>query len=149
MNILNDEEGLKRDAIFFNSVPGLYIGGKVSNFEKSLSLAENLIDTCKAKEKLEDFINIFNNLENQFKKFLGWIMMILDKIIRFTEEKLKNKKFSLSLDDLKKEIMENYANFNIEDSDIKDANIIDFNTNDSRKYNSFEKALKMKNIFYL
>lgn len=49
LNILNGEEGAKKDAVLLNSAAGLYIGGKVSSFEKGLSLAENLIDSSKGK----------------------------------------------------------------------------------------------------
>jgi anthranilate phosphoribosyltransferase len=62
LNILNGEEGAKKDAIILNSAAGLYIGGKVSSFEKGLNLAENLIDSGKAKEKLEDFVNTSNQI---------------------------------------------------------------------------------------
>ena len=62
LNILNGEESPKRDAVLLNSAAGLYIGGKVPNFEKGISMAENLIDRGKAKEKLEDFVNISNTI---------------------------------------------------------------------------------------
>ena len=50
LNILNGEQGAKRDAILLNSAAGLYIGGKVPNLEKGISLAEELIDSGKAME---------------------------------------------------------------------------------------------------
>ncbi|MDR2545119.1 MAG: anthranilate phosphoribosyltransferase [Methanobrevibacter sp.] len=62
LNILNGEEGAKRDAIILNSAAGLYIGGKAPNFKKGITTAEKLIDTGKAKEKLDSFINISTKL---------------------------------------------------------------------------------------
>jgi len=62
LNILNGEEGAKRDAVLLNSAAGLYIGGKVPNLKKGISLAEDLIDTGKANGKLEEFISISNNI---------------------------------------------------------------------------------------
>lgn len=61
-NVLNGEEGPKRDAILLNSAAGLYIGGKVPTFEKGISLAEDLIDSGKAMEKLESFVITSNNI---------------------------------------------------------------------------------------
>ncbi|MDR3223380.1 MAG: anthranilate phosphoribosyltransferase [Methanobrevibacter sp.] len=62
LNILNGEEGAKRDAVVLNSAAGLYIGGKTSNFKKGISIAEKLIDDGSAKEKLESFITCSNNI---------------------------------------------------------------------------------------
>lgn len=62
LNVLNGEEGPKRDAILLNSAAGLYIGGKVANLEKGISFAEKLIDSGKTSEKLDDFIRISNNI---------------------------------------------------------------------------------------
>lgn len=62
LNVLNGEKGAKRDAVLLNSAAGLYIGGKVPNLEKGISLAEDLIDTGKANEKLDDFISVSNNI---------------------------------------------------------------------------------------
>lgn len=59
--------------------------------------------------------------------------MILDKIVKSTEERLKNKKSNLSLEDLK-------------DNVINMENTVNFNNNVSKKDNSFEKALKNENL---
>lgn len=62
LNILNGEESPKRDAIIINSAAGLYISGKVNNLEKGITLAENIIDSGKAKEKLDNFVYMSNNI---------------------------------------------------------------------------------------
>jgi len=62
LNILNGEEGARRDAVLLNSAAGLYIGGKVNSLEKGISLAEKLIDSGKAKEQLEKFVEMSNNI---------------------------------------------------------------------------------------
>lgn len=62
LNILDGEEGAKKDAVVLNSAAGLYIGGKASSFQKGITLAESLIDSGKAKEKLEDFVKISNSI---------------------------------------------------------------------------------------
>lgn len=62
LSILNGEEGAKRDAVLLNSAAGLYIGGKVNNLEKGINLAEKLIDSGKAKEQLENFVEMSNNI---------------------------------------------------------------------------------------
>jgi len=62
LNILNGEKGPKRDAIVFNSGAGLYISGKTNSLEKGISFAEDIIDSGKAKEKLDDFIHMSNSI---------------------------------------------------------------------------------------
>lgn len=62
LNILNGEKSPKRDAIVLNSAAGLYISGKVSNLEKGIKMAEKLIDSGKAKEKLDNFVYMSNNI---------------------------------------------------------------------------------------
>ncbi len=62
LNILNGEKSPKRDAIVLNSAAGLYISGKVSNLEKGINMAEKLIDSGKAKEKLDNFVYMSNNI---------------------------------------------------------------------------------------
>jgi anthranilate phosphoribosyltransferase len=62
LDILNGEKGSKRNAIVLNSAAGLYIGGKVSNLEKGIDLSEKILDTGKAKEQLDNFIHLSNNI---------------------------------------------------------------------------------------
>ncbi|MCL2157459.1 MAG: anthranilate phosphoribosyltransferase [Methanobrevibacter sp.] len=62
LSILNGEEGAKRDAVLLNSAAGLYIGGKVNSLEKGINLAQKLIDSGKAKEQLDRFVEMSNNI---------------------------------------------------------------------------------------
>ncbi|MBO4998125.1 MAG: anthranilate phosphoribosyltransferase [Lachnospira sp.] len=54
--ILNGEKGAKRDAVCMNAGAALYVAGKAESLEAGVTLAEELIDSGKAKEKLNEFI---------------------------------------------------------------------------------------------
>lgn len=54
--ILDGEKGPKRDAVALNSGAALYIAGKAASLKDGVKMAEELIDSGKAKEKLEEFI---------------------------------------------------------------------------------------------
>ncbi len=58
--ILNGEKGPKRDAVLLNAGASLYIGGKAESFKKGVDLAAELIDSGKALETLEKFIEVSN-----------------------------------------------------------------------------------------
>ncbi|MCR5145445.1 MAG: anthranilate phosphoribosyltransferase [Lachnospiraceae bacterium] len=58
--ILNGEKGPKRDAVLLNAGASLYIGGKADSFEKGVKLAAEIIDSGKALETLEKFIEVSN-----------------------------------------------------------------------------------------
>ena len=60
LGILNGDKGPKRDAVLLNAGASLYIGGKAESFEEGIKLAAELIDTGKAKEILEKFIEVSN-----------------------------------------------------------------------------------------
>ncbi|WP_195988417.1 anthranilate phosphoribosyltransferase [Clostridium sp. D53t1_180928_C8] len=60
MSILNGEKGPKRNAVVLNSGAALYIGGKAKTILDGVRLAEEIIDSGKAKKKLEDFIKYSN-----------------------------------------------------------------------------------------
>lgn len=62
--ILNGEKGPKRDAVALNSGAALYIAGKAATIQEGVKMAEELIDSGKAKEKLEEFIR-FSNMNQQ------------------------------------------------------------------------------------
>ena len=62
--ILNGEKGPKRDAVALNSGAALYIAGKAATIREGVKMAEELIDSGKAKEKLEEFIR-FSNMNQQ------------------------------------------------------------------------------------
>jgi anthranilate phosphoribosyltransferase len=58
--ILNGEKGPKRDAVVMNAGAALYISGACASLEEGVRRAEELIDSGKAKEKLEQFISLSN-----------------------------------------------------------------------------------------
>ena len=57
-DILGGEKGPKRDAVLLNAGASLYIGGKAESFEEGIKLAAQLIDSGKAMETLEKFIEV-------------------------------------------------------------------------------------------
>ena len=59
-DILNGEQGAKRNAVLLNAGAGIYIGGKADTFREGVELAAALIDGGQAKQKLEDFIKESN-----------------------------------------------------------------------------------------
>ena len=59
-DILNGEQGAKRNAVLLNAGAGLYIGGKTDTFREGVELAVSLIDGGQAKQKLEDFVKESN-----------------------------------------------------------------------------------------
>jgi len=73
--------------------------------------------------------------------------MILDKIIKSTEERIENKKNSLSFEDLKNKINNNNKinNKNI----INDNNKNEMNLNEDLNHSSFEKALKNSGMSFI
>lgn len=58
--ILNGEKGPKREAVLMNAGAGFYVGGKVSTLEDGVKLAAELIDSGKAKERLDEFVKLSN-----------------------------------------------------------------------------------------
>lgn len=54
--ILDGEPGPKRNAVCMNAGAALYVAGKAESLEAGVTLAEELIDSGKAKEKLNEFI---------------------------------------------------------------------------------------------
>lgn len=59
--ILNGATGPKRDAVLLNAGASLYIGGKADSFADGVKLAAELIDSGKALETLEKFIQVSNS----------------------------------------------------------------------------------------
>ena len=55
-NILNGIKGPPRDLVIFNSAFALYVGGAVTNVKEGIKVAENSIDSGKAKLVLENLI---------------------------------------------------------------------------------------------
>lgn len=56
LDILNGKErGTKRNAVLLNAGAGLYLSGKADNMTDAIRLAAELIDSGKAKAKLDEF----------------------------------------------------------------------------------------------
>ncbi len=60
-SILKGEKGHKRDAVLMNAGAALYIAGKAPSMADGIKLAAELIDSGKAYETLEKFIQISNS----------------------------------------------------------------------------------------
>ena len=58
--ILNGEKGPRRNAVLLNWAAGLYVAGKVESLEDGIKLAEEIIDSGKALNQLERFIEVTN-----------------------------------------------------------------------------------------
>lgn len=58
--VLNGEKGPRRNAVLLNSAAGLYVAGMVDSLEEGVKLAEEVIDSGKAMEQLEKFIEVTN-----------------------------------------------------------------------------------------
>ena len=54
--ILRGEHGHKRNAVLLNAGAALYVGGKANDFKAGVELAAELIDSGKALDTLERFI---------------------------------------------------------------------------------------------
>jgi anthranilate phosphoribosyltransferase len=58
--ILNGERGPKRDAVILNAAAALYIAKPTLNINGAIKIAEEVIDSGKAREQLEKFIRLSN-----------------------------------------------------------------------------------------
>ena len=63
--ILKGERGHKRNATLLNAGAALYIGDKAADLKSGIALAAELIDSGKAAETLEKFIEVSNRTEEQ------------------------------------------------------------------------------------
>lgn len=61
LGILKGEKGHKRNAVLLNAGAALYIGGKVSTVKDGVNLAAELIDSGKALDTLNKFIEVSNS----------------------------------------------------------------------------------------
>lgn len=61
LSILNGEVGPKRNAVVLNSAAAFYVAGKVDSLEDGVKLANEIIDSGKAKKQLEKFIEYTNS----------------------------------------------------------------------------------------
>lgn len=59
-DILNGAKGAKRDAAVINAGAALYIAGKADSIKAGVKLAEDIIDSGKANEQLQRFIELSN-----------------------------------------------------------------------------------------
>lgn len=59
-DILNGQQGHKRNAVLMNAGAALYIGGKAESMKSGIELAAELIDSGKAIETLDKFIELSN-----------------------------------------------------------------------------------------
>ena len=59
-DILNGQQGHKRNAVLMNAGASLYIGGKAESMKDGIKLAAQLIDSGKAIEVLDKFIELSN-----------------------------------------------------------------------------------------
>lgn len=59
-DILSGAKGPKRDAVLLNAGASLYIGGKADSFKAGVELAASIIDSGKATETLNKFIEVSN-----------------------------------------------------------------------------------------
>ncbi|MDF1495636.1 anthranilate phosphoribosyltransferase [Caproiciproducens sp. CPB-2] len=60
LDILNGAKGAKREAVLLNAGAGLYLAGKAETLQEGARLAAELIDSKKAKKKLDEFIRESN-----------------------------------------------------------------------------------------
>ncbi|MFV0395046.1 MAG: anthranilate phosphoribosyltransferase [Coprobacillaceae bacterium] len=58
--ILDGELGPRRDAVILNAAAGLYVASKVSSLKEGVEMVKEIIDSGKAKQKLEEFIEATN-----------------------------------------------------------------------------------------
>ncbi len=58
--ILSGEKGPKRNAVAMNAGAALYVAGKTVTLEEGVRMAEELIDSGKAIEKLNEFVRLSN-----------------------------------------------------------------------------------------
>lgn len=59
-SVLSGEKGAKRNAAVLNAAAALYISGKYDSINDAVEIAENIIDSGKAMNKLEEFIRRSN-----------------------------------------------------------------------------------------
>lgn len=60
-SILDGEKGPRRNAVVLNSAAALYLAGKVADFKEGVTMAQDVIDSGKAKNQLELFIKLSNS----------------------------------------------------------------------------------------
>ena len=61
LGILKGKKGPKRDAVLMNSAAGLYVAGKAKSMEEGIKIEEDVIDSGKALEQLDRFVELTND----------------------------------------------------------------------------------------
>lgn len=61
-DILDGVKGAKRDIVVLNAGMSLYLAGKSENIKDGIALAQEIIDSGKAKAKLEEFVKATNEI---------------------------------------------------------------------------------------
>jgi anthranilate phosphoribosyltransferase len=98
LNILNGEHGAKRDTVVLNSAVCLYMFYNNVTLRQCTKMAQDVIDSKKAINKLNDFIKISNS-------FIYEVCMILNKIVVATRIRVAKEKSKKSFDTIKKEAL--------------------------------------------
>jgi anthranilate phosphoribosyltransferase len=62
-SVLNGEKGAKRDAAVLNAAAAMYISGKYDTIQNAIRIAEEIIESGKAMNKLDEFIRCSNEGE--------------------------------------------------------------------------------------
>ena len=60
LSILNGEKGPRREAVLMNAGAAFYVAGKADTLEDAVKLAAEIIDSGKAKARLDEFIKLSN-----------------------------------------------------------------------------------------
>jgi anthranilate phosphoribosyltransferase len=63
IRLLDGEKNAKRDILILNAGASIYIGGKADSIEEGIEIARDMIDSGKAKLKLQQFISYSNSFE--------------------------------------------------------------------------------------
>ena len=63
--IFNGEKGCKRDIVVLNAAASLYVGRATSDIQEGVLMAEELLDSGKAAEKLQAFVNFTGSFDIQ------------------------------------------------------------------------------------
>ena len=62
LSILKGERGAKRDIVVLNAAAALYVGKAADNIQSGIKLAEEIIDSGKALNKLNELVDFSNSL---------------------------------------------------------------------------------------
>lgn len=60
--LFRGDKGFKRDILVLNAAAALYVGKKADSLKEGISLAEEILDSGKAENKLKEFVELTNSL---------------------------------------------------------------------------------------